>query len=200
MGRPRNFDETAVLDAAAAEFRVHGFADTSTEQLCEAAGMLRGSLYNAFVSKDELFVRALDRYATKFRELQAAILTDTGQTGAARLLAVMDAILQEEREAHAEGHGAGCMVVHSMMTPGLRERDSRIARILDQDLRERQSLLEGAIRSGQLDGSITAAIEPDEGAMLFITATNGLRVMGQAGVLPEALRRIAMTAMSPILT
>lgn len=198
MGRPRTFDETTVLDAVAAEFRVRGFADTSTEQLCEAAGMLRGSLYNAFDSKDELYVRALEHYATTFREFQAEILTDTDCTGAERLRAVMDAILDEERAAREHGHGAGCMVVHAMMTPGLRERDERIDRILDHDLRQRLSLLEGAIQAGRLDGSISTEIDPGEGAMLFVTVTNGIRTMGQAGISPEALRRTALTGIATL--
>lgn len=199
MGRPRTFDETAVLDAVAAEFRVHGFADTSTAQLCEAAGMLRGSLYNAFVSKDELFVRALERYATKFRDSQAAILTDIKRAGAERLREVMEVVLDEERDAREHGHGAGCMVVHAMMTPGLRERDERIARILDQDLRQRLNLLEGAIQAGKVDGSISADIDPVEGALLFVTVTNGIRTMGQAGASPAALHRTALAGIAPLL-
>jgi AcrR family transcriptional regulator len=199
MGRPRTFDETAVLDAAAAEFRVHGFADTSTERLCEAAGMLRGSLYNAFTSKQELFVRALERYATRFRDLQAAILTDAERSGAERLRTVMEIIIQEERDAREQGRGAGCMVVHAMMAPGLRERDERVARILDKDLRERLSLLEGAIQAGRIDGSIPVDVDPGEGALLFVTVTNGIRAMGQVGVPPTALHRVALAGIAALI-
>jgi TetR/AcrR family transcriptional regulator, transcriptional repressor for nem operon len=198
MARPRTFDEAAVLDAAAAEFRVHGFADTSTGQLCAATGIGRGSLYNAFVSKDELFVRALERYAATYRERQAAILSDTGLTGAGRVRAVMDVVVDEERAAREHGSGAGCMVVHSMMTPDVRERDERVARIIERDLRERLDLLEGAIEDGRRDGSIPAGIDPREGALLFVTVINGLRVMGQAGVAPDVLRRVAQAGIATL--
>lgn len=198
MVRPRSFDETAVLDAAAAEFRVHGFADTSTEQLCEASGVRRGSLYNAFTSKDELFVQALERYATVYREKQAAILTDATLTGAERLRTVLGLVLDEERAAHDRDHGAGCMVVHSMMNPDLRGRDARITRIIDQDVRERLSLLEGAIQAGRLDGSVPNEADPAEGALLFVTVVNGLRVMGQAGTDPEVLHRVALAGIATL--
>ncbi|MGN6035905.1 TetR/AcrR family transcriptional regulator [Brevibacterium casei] len=188
-----------MLDAAAAEFRVHGFADTSTEQLCEASGVRRGSLYNAFTSKDELFVQALERYATTFRERQAVILTDTERTGAERLRAVLDAIVQEEHAAAEHLHGAGCMVVHAMMNPDLRERDERIGSILDRDLRERLSLLEGAIRAGQIDGSVPAEVDPAEGALLFVTVVSGLRVMGQAGTAPDTLHRVALAGIATLI-
>ncbi|WP_312976667.1 TetR/AcrR family transcriptional regulator [Corynebacterium sp.] len=200
MGRPRAFNETAVLDAAAAEFRVHGFAETSTEQLCDAAGMLRGSLYNAFTSKEELFIRALQHYATKFRELQAEILTDTTLTGAERLRTVMNVILQEERDAHEHGHGAGCMVVQSMMAPDLRDRDPRVTQILEQDLRARLGLLEEAIRAGHADGSVPGCVTPDEGALLFVTVTNGIRTMGQAGTDPDQLTQTAFAGTATLFT
>lgn len=199
MGRPRNFNESAVLDAAAAEFRVHGFDDTSTEQLCHATGVQRGSLYNAFTSKGELFVQALERYARTYRERQAAILTDTDLTGAERLCVVMEAVIAEECAVRGQGHGAGCMIVHSMMSPDLRERDERIARIVDQDLRERLSLLEGAIQAGQLDGTVPAEVDPADGAVLFVTVVNGLRVMGQAGAAPDLLHRVALAGIATLI-
>ncbi|WP_227997436.1 TetR/AcrR family transcriptional regulator [Nocardia australiensis] len=199
MGRPRTFDEIAVLDAAAAEFRVHGFADTSTEQLCGAAGVRRSSLYNAFISKDELFVRALEHYIDTIRERQTALLADDGLRGADRLRALVDLIIAEEQTAACQGHAAGCMVVQSFMNPDLRERDERIARILARDLRERSSLLDGAIRAGQVDGSIPEDVDPDDGALLVSTVISGIRVTAQAGVDAETLRRIALAGLHALL-
>ncbi|MER7719683.1 TetR/AcrR family transcriptional regulator [Streptomyces flaveolus] len=199
MGRPRTFDEAAVLAAAAAEFRVRGYADTSTEQLCEAAGVRRSSLYNAFVSKDELFVRALEHYIGAIRERQTALLADGGLRGADRLRALVDLVVAEEREAARRGHAAGCMVVQSFMTPGLRERDERIARILDRDLRERTSLLTEAIRAGQIDGSIPPDIDPEDGALMVSTVISGIRVTAQAGVDAETLRRIALAGLHALM-
>ncbi|MFB7958288.1 TetR/AcrR family transcriptional regulator [Streptomyces sp. NPDC056045] len=199
MGRPRTFDEAAVLDAAAREFRVHGFTETSTEQLCEAAGVRRSSLYNAFVSKDELFVRALEHYVATTGARQASILADDALPGAERLRALVDVVVGEELQASSRGHAAGCMVVQSLMSPDLRARDERVARILDRDLRERLSTLSAAIRAGQIDGSITEDIDPDDGALLVSTVVSGLRVSAQTGIGVEALRRIALAGMSSLL-
>lgn len=111
----------------------------------------------------------------------------------------MEGIVREEYDAREQGHGAGCMVVHSMITPGLRERDERIGRILDKDLRERQSLLEGAIQAGQGDGSIPADVDPGDGALLFVAVTNGIRTMGQAGVPPTSLHRVALAGIATLI-
>ncbi|WP_371626669.1 TetR/AcrR family transcriptional regulator [Streptomyces sp. NBC_01116] len=199
MARPRTFDESAVLDAAAREFRVHGFAETSTEQLCEAAGVRRSSLYNAFTSKDELFVRALQRYVATTGARQSMILADEELTGAERLRTLVDVVVDEELQAANRGHAAGCMVVQSLMNPDLRERDERVARILDRDLRARLSLLSGAIRAGQADGSIAGGVNPDDGAVLTSTVISGLRVTAQTGVDVGTLRRIALAGLSSLL-
>lgn len=199
MGRPRGFDEIAALDAAAAEFRVHGFTETSTEQLCEAAGVRRSSLYNTFVSKDELFVRALERYVAVAHERYVQKLDDDRLSGAERLRLMVDGVVEEERVALERGHAAGCMVVQTMMSPDVRERDERVVRILDRDLREHLDLIEGVLRTGRLDGSISARIEPRDGALLVTTVIFGLRVTAQAGFEPEVLRRVALDGLSPLL-
>jgi TetR/AcrR family transcriptional repressor of nem operon len=199
MGRPRAFDENAVLNAAAGEFRVHGFEGTSTEQLCEAAGVRRSSLYNAFESKDELFVRALGHYIDAVRERQVEILENTELPGAERLRALVDIVINEELEASQRGHAAGCMVVHSFMSPDLRERDERIQAMLDRDLRQRTDLLAVAIRAGQVDGSLSGSISAADGAMLVNTVISGLRVTAQSGAEPETLRRIALAGLHALL-
>ena len=61
MARQREFDETLAIDAAAAVFRRHGYAAASIEQIVQATGVHRGSLYAAFDSKRGLFLRVLER-------------------------------------------------------------------------------------------------------------------------------------------
>ena len=63
MGRPRSFDEARAVDAAAAVFRRGGYAAASVDDLVEATGVHRGSLYNVFGSKHGLFLRVLDAAA-----------------------------------------------------------------------------------------------------------------------------------------
>lgn len=55
MGRIPEFDRSAVLSRAAAQFAAHGYEGTSMSRLVEATGLQRGSIYAAFGSKAELF-------------------------------------------------------------------------------------------------------------------------------------------------
>lgn len=63
MGRPRRFDEAAALDAAIDVFSRYGYEGASLDQLTEAMGINRPSLYGAFGDKADLFEKAVARYA-----------------------------------------------------------------------------------------------------------------------------------------
>jgi len=62
MARPREFDETAVLEAAVQCFWARGYEATSVRDLAESMGITSASLYNAFGDKRSLYRRALDHY------------------------------------------------------------------------------------------------------------------------------------------
>lgn len=59
MARPRNFAEDAVLAQAAQRFARMGYNGTSIDDLLNATGLQRGSLYKAFGSKRNLFEKVL---------------------------------------------------------------------------------------------------------------------------------------------
>ena len=58
----KNFDLDKATDKAIQVFWKKGYEGTSMSDLIDAMGINKGSLYNAFGSKDELFNRALLRY------------------------------------------------------------------------------------------------------------------------------------------
>jgi len=60
-GRPRKFDEEAVLRAALQRFRTLGYSNTSLDDLAEATGVNRPSLYAAFGDKKALYLAGLAR-------------------------------------------------------------------------------------------------------------------------------------------
>jgi AcrR family transcriptional regulator len=59
MGRPRSFDESTAVAAAAGLFATHGYEGTSVDDLVRGLGIHRGSLYSAFGSKRALYLRVL---------------------------------------------------------------------------------------------------------------------------------------------
>lgn len=61
MARPRNFDEDDVISKAADVFGRLGYNAASIDDLLDATGLQRGSLYKAFGSKRNLFEKVLER-------------------------------------------------------------------------------------------------------------------------------------------
>jgi TetR/AcrR family transcriptional repressor of nem operon len=62
MARPREFDETTVLEAAMNCFWAQGFEQTSVRDLAQRMGITGASLYNAFGDKRSLYRRAFVHY------------------------------------------------------------------------------------------------------------------------------------------
>ncbi|MCE0540845.1 TetR/AcrR family transcriptional regulator, partial [Kineosporia rhizophila] len=62
-GRPRGFDADQALDRAVEVFWRHGYDGTSLSDLTSAMGINRPSLYAAYGNKEQLFHRAVARYA-----------------------------------------------------------------------------------------------------------------------------------------
>lgn len=61
-GRPRAYEPDVALGKALDLFRKQGFAATSLDDLSEATGMNRPSLYGAFGDKRELYIKSYQRY------------------------------------------------------------------------------------------------------------------------------------------
>ena len=76
MVRPKAFDPDSVLDHAMKTFWSKGFMATTVQDLVESTGLGRGSLYNAFTSKDTTayFMSGLGRHADTMLEMVADIV------------------------------------------------------------------------------------------------------------------------------
>src|SRR5580704_4385012 len=75
-GRPRQYDPDSALARATAAFWKNGYAGTSLDDLSEATGMNRPSLYAAFGDKRDLYLKTLEYYRNQSRALAREVLTD----------------------------------------------------------------------------------------------------------------------------
>ena len=80
-GRPREFDETDVLERVMNSFWRHGYENTTFEHLVSESGLSRSSLYNTFGGKDELFKKAMELYSEQEIEEFLHQLTDPESGG-----------------------------------------------------------------------------------------------------------------------
>lgn len=108
-GRPRAFDEEAVLNQLTALFWQQGYGNTSMTDIVEASGVHKPSLYRTFGSKEELFATVLRRYLNERMAMLAQLRAESG-TGIAGIHTFFDKF--EEFASTDEGSW-GCLMVMS---------------------------------------------------------------------------------------
>ncbi|MEV1173464.1 TetR/AcrR family transcriptional regulator [Nonomuraea sp. NPDC049784] len=196
MARPRTFDEDQVLATAMDLFWAYGYEATSTRDLCNAVGLDRSSLYNAFTSKHELFRRTLTRYVEATAANQARILEDPERSPVERIRELLAEIVEMESASYRDGRGRGCLTVNT--TVELAGRDPEIALLLDRDLARRLDSLRAVIAAGLTAGDITSTRRPEALARFVNAVIAGIRVAAQGGADRLALESIAETAMGAL--
>ncbi|MEU0738457.1 helix-turn-helix domain-containing protein [Streptomyces sp. NPDC006134] len=197
MARPRTFEEERALDAAMRTFWEKGYEATSTQDLCDATGLGRSSIYNTFKSKHDLFERALAHYLDTKRAVQLALLEDAGRPAAERVRALLAMVVEGEAEHRtATGRALGCLGVNSVVELGA--RDAKTASLLERDAALRLAAYRAVMEAGRRDGSITSARDPGALARFLNATVAGLRVSSQGGAGRSALEAIADTAMDAL--
>lgn len=182
-GRPRTFDEEAVLDALTTLFWQQGYEGTSVADIAEAAGLNKSSLYNTFGSKQELFTRVLDRYITARTDMLEALAAETG-SGIAALHAFLELL---RVEAHGEMGSSGCMAVNTTAELG---GDAPEMAGLAEHYRARMKtavgrLIEQAAATGEIDPT-----QVENHTRLLVTFMLGMSVTMRSGAGPDELDAI----------
>ena len=91
-GRPRSFDEDETLDRVVEIFWRHGATGATTRVLEAELGLTQSSIYNAFGSKNELMMRAIERYNRRLDETVVVPL-DSDTAVSEHLYRFIDAVM-----------------------------------------------------------------------------------------------------------
>lgn len=165
VGRPREFEEDRVLNAAMHTFWNQGYEGTSLKDLCSATGLHKGSLYQAFGDKHQLFLKSLKYYMEQsFKEVAtSAYLHDSPM---ANLRSLLNAIMTKCIE------GEGCMVINSLVE--MAPHDQEVKQMIDQSYAVKQRFLTDLIDRAQRDGEITIKQDSDRLAAVLMVTLAGL--------------------------
>lgn len=193
--RPREFDHDDVLRVAFDQFWRKGVRGTSLSDIARDAGVQRGSLYNAFGSKEALFLQAYERYAADYLvALQKALGTGSLRK---RLAAFFDLTITNFRSGSPP---RGCPTTRGLMELGATEGEG-----LDEEARQAfaslvsritalvQNTLAAGAERGEFSGDAAAA------ALHIVTVTRGLAVLERAFGDEAQLRKIAAHTIDLVL-
>ncbi|WP_225846162.1 TetR/AcrR family transcriptional regulator [Streptomyces sp. HPF1205] len=171
MGRPRNFEADTVVARAMEAFWTNGYAGTSPADLAEATGVAKGSLYNAFGSKRELFGKALDHYSRAGAELTEECLDRPG-TARERIRAYLVLLVDADLDGPVR---RGCLAVNTALELGGQDEEAtRAVRRMEERTIE---LLTARIERGRRDGDVAPGVDAKAQARFLMNTIAGLRVM-----------------------
>lgn len=181
MAGRKQFDVDAAVEAAMRVFWTHGYPDTSVDQLAAATGLGKGSLYGTFGSKDALFRRALDLYASINGAAYDHALKRHADDPVEAVRAYLEVVLRRLADPSVPD---GCLLCQSVADSAALEAASRehACGLLNAQLRRIRAVL----RSVDLPGR-----ELDELANLVVAVQQGIAVMHCAGVEITTLRAVA---------
>ncbi|GLY67694.1 TetR/AcrR family transcriptional regulator [Amycolatopsis taiwanensis] len=191
MARPRKFDEHTAIERAMQAFWSGGYEGTSTEQLCEATGLGRSSIYNTFTSKHELFRKSLRHYAEVTAETRAGLL-DTPEPVRDRVRRLLRSIIDDELSHDRRG----CLAVNTVMEFG--RTDPEIAAVIRRDSARFVDDLRALFEQAQRDGEIDRNRDPVALARFLHSTIGGLRVQARQGLSRAALESIADVALTAL--
>ena len=187
-GRPRTFCTEKALDVALAVFWRKGYEGTSIDDLTEAMGINRPSLYCAYGNKEQLFRKALDRYLGGAAELYGEAI------GQATARAVAERFLRGMADALTDpGHPPGCLAVQGALSCG------EAAEAIRRELNARRAAAEASLRDrferARAEGDLAPDEDPADLARYLATVTQGMAVQAAGGASRDDLRRVVETAL-----
>ena len=192
--RPREFDQDAVLRIAFDQVWRKGLRGASLSEIARDSGVQRGSLYNAFGSKEALFLAAYARYAEDY----VAAVEQTLGSGNLRhsLMAFFDMTIRNFRSGSPP---RGCPTTRGLMELG--ESDAA----LQDQMREAfatlvtriTKLIEAAFTRARTRGEFSG--DAQAAAWQVATVTRGLAVLERAFDDEPQLRKIAADTIDLLL-
>jgi AcrR family transcriptional regulator len=188
MGRPREFDKDAALEAAMRVFWKYGYEGASLANLTKAMRINRSSMYVAFGDKEALYRLAFHRYA----ETALAYLGDALRKPTLR--EVVEASLRGTVEFLSQpGNPCGCLSVQGALVTGAEATHVKHWMV---DFRKR-GLVDATkrVQRAQKDGDLDRKVNPADFARYIATLIQGLAIQGASGATKAEMHRMVDVAL-----
>jgi TetR/AcrR family transcriptional repressor of nem operon len=165
VGRPREFDEEQVLTAAMDAFWRKGYEATSLSDLCDCTGLHKGSLYQTFGDKHQLFMRSLQHYA----DCMVGHVSAAARTSESPLENIRGALRAAVSRAGSE---QGCMMINSLVE--LAPHDPEVRAALQMVAGKELGMMTELVARAQQAGEISDERDPARIARQLMVTLAGL--------------------------
>jgi TetR/AcrR family transcriptional repressor of nem operon len=184
-----------VLDAARQLIYARSYADVGVAEICEHAGVQKGSFYHFFPSKRDLTLAVLDAHYAGFKEhlFERAFAPDLPPL--ARVARFCQLYYEFQKQLMDEtGHVLGCPVGN--LANELASHDDVIRSKIDGIFRKIQVLLHGVLKEAHQAGEL-AGIDLNATAQAMFAYFEGVVMLAKTQNDPEVLRGL-LPAMAQI--
>ena len=132
-------------------FHERGYVATGVKDICERAGVSRGSFYHFFPSKRALALASIDRHAEEYRALLEEAMREE-LPGVQRIRRLFELIYDRHRGTKAEtGHVRGCAIGNLALE--MRTQDEVLRDRLREVFEEWVPYFEAAVRAAAAEES-----------------------------------------------
>src|SRR5215472_9810066 len=184
MAQPQHESKTKILDAALLAIRAKGYAATTVEDICEAAGLTKGSFFHHFKSKEELALAAATHFAAMADGLFAQAPYRALADPLDRLLGYI-----EFRKAILQGRLPEFTCLLGTMVQETFETHPAIRDVCDRYISAHAAMLAGDIAQAKARHVPAADFSAEslalytqaviQGAFILAKAKNGLQIAGE---------------------
>ena len=174
MARTKDFDENEVLSKAIQVFWCRGYNATSMQDLVDALGISRSSLYDTYKDKHTLFIQALERYQKEGNQQIQAIIdqNDSAKNTIINLLklTISDSACVKEQK--------GCFMVNAEVE--VAPHDAEVNKIVCSNDQYMEEVFYQVIKRGQDNGELKNKQDARALARFIFNAVKGMRVTAKS--------------------
>ncbi|GGA46212.1 TetR/AcrR family transcriptional regulator [Paenibacillus physcomitrellae] len=196
MARPREFDQQQVLDKALDLFWSKGFEKTSIQDLVQHTGVHRGSLYDTFGDKNQLFAACLERFHALYKDHLFLILKESGEPRE-----ILEHFFDEliSVAMNNDDQRRGCFITNTSMELG--SVDTQISSRIGIYFQDMEARFKDFLQRSQPSGALNDNLSIDEMARFLLSTRQGLLVLGKTSpdrsLLEDASKVAVFAVMKP---
>lgn len=169
-GRPRSFDRNAVLKMAMDKFWEQGYNKVSINELAEDTGITRASIYNSFISKENLLLESLNFYLKDSPDV-VLFSTNPGDSVTEAFASLFKTVCECRSNDNKK---RGCFAVNSLLE--LSTRDDYLGKCVKDLFDKRRKAAKSLIQLAVEQGELKTIPDYDAHTDLFMTFLYGLNV------------------------
>ena len=190
MARPREFDADQAVHKAMMLFWERGYQATTLDDLQQALGIGRGSLYGVFGSKEGLFVRAFGRYREQYTVPTVQALEADGSAVAAIRDFFGRLVLRYTNPATPRG----CLVTTTVMECA--GHGGTVEQMLTGSISNGEEALHRTLLRARGQGELRDSTDLRALARFLVTTGQGMALIARVTGSRSVVEDVAKTAMS----